>query len=123
MWSTLLMIFWSLSTQQEHDSNVITFLGRCLEVNLKFNLSKIRLNCSEVPFFGQHISAEGIKPDPSKVKTIKDWPVPSNGKELQSFLGSVNYLSHFVPELSSLRTLLQPLVRTDTDFIWFKESL
>ena len=32
----------------------------------------------------------------------------------------VNYLSHFVPELSSLRTPLQPLVRTNTDFIWLK---
>ena len=30
------------STQQEHDSNVITFLERCLEVNLKLSLSKIR---------------------------------------------------------------------------------
>ena len=32
----------------------------------------------------------------------------------------VNYLSHFVPELSSLRTPLQPLVKTNTDFIWLK---
>ena len=38
-------------TQQEHNSNVITFLERCLEVDLKLNLSKIRLNCSEVPLF------------------------------------------------------------------------
>ena len=33
------------STQQEHDSNVITLLERCLEVDLKLNPSKIRLNC------------------------------------------------------------------------------
>ena len=53
------------------------------------------------------------------MKAIKDWPIPSNVKKLQSFLGSVNYLSHFVPELSSLRTPLQPLVKINTDFIWF----
>ena len=106
--------------QQEHDSNVITFLKRCLEVDLKLNPSKIRLNCSEVPFLGKHISAEGIKPDLNKVKAIKDWPIPSNVKELQSFLRSVNYVSLFVPELSSLRTPLQPLVKTNTDFIWLK---
>ena len=41
-------------------------------------------------------------------------------KELQSFLELVNYLSHFVPELSSFRTPLQPLVKTNTDFIWLK---
>ena len=38
------------SPQQEHNRNVITFLERCLEVDLKLNLSKSRLNCSEVPF-------------------------------------------------------------------------
>ena len=105
------------STQQEHNSNVITLLGRCLKVDLKLNLCKIRINCSKVPFFGQCTSAEGIKPDPSKVMVIKDWPILSNVKELQSFLGSVHYLSHFVPELTSLRTPLQPLVKTNTDFI------
>ena len=60
------------STQQEHDSNVITFLGKSAKVDLKLKPSKIRLNCSEVPFFGQCISAEGITPDPNKVKAIKD---------------------------------------------------
>ena len=105
------------STQQEYDCNVITFLEGCLEVDLKLNLSKIRLKCSKVPFFGQCISAERIKPDPNKVKAIKDWPVPSNVQELQSFLGSVNYSSHFVQELSSLRIPLQILVKTNTNFI------
>ena len=108
------------STQEEHDHNVITFLERCLEVDLKLNPSKIRLNCSKVPFFGWCISGERIKPDPNKVKGIKDWPIPSNVKELQSFLGLVNYLSHFVLELSSLRTPLQPLVKINTNFIWLK---
>ena len=66
------------------------------------------------------MSAEGIKPDPNKVKAIKDWPISSNVKEVQSILGLVNYLSCFVPELSTLRTSLQPLVKTNTDFIWLK---
>ena len=85
------------STQKEHDSNVISSLERFLQVDSKLNPSKISLNCSEVSFFGQCISAEGIKPDPQKVKAIKDWYMPSNVKE-QSFFGSVNYLSHFVPQ-------------------------
>ena len=108
------------TTQQQHDCNVIASLERCLEVDLKLNLTKIRLNCSKVTFLGQHISAEGIKSDPNKIKAIIDWPIPSNVKQLQSFLGLVNYLSCFVPELSSLRTPLQPLVKTNTDFIWLK---
>ena len=79
-----------------------------------------QVNCSEVPFFGQCIAAEGIKQDPNKGKAIKYWPVLSNVKELQSFLGLVIYLSCFVPKLSCLRTPLQPLVKTNTDFIWLQ---
>ena len=44
------------STQQEHDSNVITCLERCLDINLKLNLSKIRLNCSKIPFWTTYFS-------------------------------------------------------------------
>ena len=40
------------ATQEEHD-NVISFLERCLEVILKLNVNKVKLNCKEVPFFGQ----------------------------------------------------------------------
>ena len=59
-------------------------------------------------------------PDPNRGMAIKDLPVPSNVKELQSFLGLVNHLSHIVPELSSLRTPLQPLAKTITDFTWLQ---
>ena len=72
--------------------------------------------------FEQCISVKRIKLDPNKVKAIKDWPVQSNVKELPSLCGSVNYLSHFVPELPSLRTQLQPLVKMNTYFIWLQES-
>ena len=36
------------ATQEEHDHNVISFLERYLEVNLKLNADKVKLNCKEV---------------------------------------------------------------------------
>ena len=56
------------------------------------------------------LTADGIKPDQKKVKTIKKWPIPKNVTELQSFLGSVNYLSCSIPGLSQLHKPLQVLV-------------
>ena len=69
-------------TQQEHDSNVIPFPERCLEVDLKLNLHKVRLNCSKVPFLDNVFQLKEKNPDPNKVKAIKDWLIPSNVKEL-----------------------------------------
>ena len=64
------------------------------------------------------LTADGIKPDPKKVETIKKWPMPQNVTELQSFLGSVNYLSHFIPGLSQLRKPLQALIKKNSEYVW-----
>ena len=71
-----------------------------------------------MPYFGNILSASRIKPDPAKVCVIKDCPVPQSMKELQSFLGSVNYMSRFISRLSELREPLQQLVKKNTEFVW-----
>ena len=106
------------STQEEHDANVIRFLERCLEIDLHLNPDKVKINCKSVPFFGIVLTADGIKPDPKKVETIKKWPIPPNVTELQSFLGSINYLSHFIPGLSQLRRPLQALIKKNSEYVW-----
>ena len=106
------------STQEEHDANVIRFLERCLEIDLHLNPDKVKINYKSVPFFGMVLTANGIKPDPKKVETIKKWPVPQNVTELQSFLGSVNYLSRFIPGLSQLCKPLQALIKKNSEYVW-----
>ena len=106
------------STQEEHDANVIRFLERCLEIDLHLNPDKVKINCSSVPFFGMVLTAGGIKQDPKKVETIKKWPVPQNFTELQSFLCSVNYLSHFIPGFSQSHKPLQALVEKNSKYVW-----
>ena len=71
-----------------------------------------------MPFFGQVLTKEGLRPDPYKVDVIKQWPTPTNVTELQSFLGSVNYLYKFIPYLSDLRQPLQGLLKSDSEFLW-----
>ena len=95
------------SSQEEHDANVIRFMERCLEINLHLNPEKVRMNCMSVPFFGMMLTENGIKPDPKKIEAIKNWPVPQNVTELQSLLGSVNYLSCFIAGLCQLHKPLQ----------------
>ena len=87
-------------------------------INLHLNPDKVKINCKSVPFFGMVLTADGIKPDPRKAETIKKWPVPQNVTELQSFLGSVNYLSRFIPGLSQLCKPLQALVKKNSEFVW-----
>ena len=81
-------------------SNVVSFLDHCVEHNLHLNPDKIHINVDSIPFFGQMLTKQGLMMDENKWRVIQDWPVLTNIKELQSFLGSVNYLSKFIPYLS-----------------------
>ena len=111
-----ILVFGRMET--EFNSNVISFLDRCVQEDIHLNPDKVRINTDSVPFFGHVLTKDGIQPDESKVKLILDWPVPENQKELQQFMGSVNYLSKFLAFLSDLRAPLQPLLKKDSKFIW-----
>ncbi|GJP86532.1 hypothetical protein CLOP_g16546, partial [Closterium sp. NIES-67] len=56
----------------------------------------------ELDFLGHILSTEGVKIDPKKIKTIQEWKPPTNIKELQSFLGFVNYVHRFIPNMARL---------------------
>ena len=99
-------------------SNVIGFLDRYVEKDLHLNPDKIQINILNVPFFGQVLTKEGLKPDPHEVEVITQWPTPMNVTELQSFLGSVSYLCKFIPYLSDLRQPSQGLLKSDSEFVW-----
>ena len=104
--------------ETEHNEN----LNRCLKIlssnNLTLNEKKCELNKSEVQFFGHILSAEGIKPMKDKVKAIEIFPQPKNRKQLSSFLGLVNYLARFIPNLSTETAPLRDLLRKDKEWRW-----
>ena len=92
---------------------MIRFLDRCVEKDLHLNADKFKLDCDTVTFFGHLLTKDGMKPDPKKVKDIQELPAPKDIKELQSFLGAVNYLARFIPHLSALQAPLQDLLKKE----------
>ena len=81
----------------DHDAAVHKVLQQCEEVNLKLNKEKCHFRCTSISFFGEVISRKGVQPDPQKVKALMDMPLSNNKKELQAFLGIINYLGKFSP--------------------------
>ena len=59
------------------------------------------VRCKRIPFFGNIIGADGIEPDPEKVTAICNMTAPTDVKELQTFIGLVNYLGRFTPHLAT----------------------
>ena len=106
------------TTYEEFKSNVISFLDHCVEEDMHLNPDKVKIDCPEVPFFGNVLSNDGLSSDTKKVKLIQQWLALTNHKELQSFIGTVNYLSRLLAFLSDLCAPLQALLNKDIEFIW-----
>ena len=90
------------STEAEDDRNLLKVLDRIRQINLKLKWDKCKFKVNEVGYVGHLLTAEGLKPDPEKVRAIVEMKIPENVKDLQQFLGMVRYLSKFVPRLSEL---------------------
>jgi hypothetical protein len=63
-------------------------------------------------------SAKGVEPGPQKTKEIDELPTPSCVKELQSFLGMVQYLSPFIPNVSDKTAPLHELLKNGNEYSW-----
>ena len=61
-------------------------------------------SCMDV--LGHIINDEGLKALPEKIARIKAWTTPRNEKKLREFLEVVNYISQFIPHLTSITALL-----------------
>ena len=70
---------------QQHDLNVFALMKRARERNLKFNSQKIQFKLPKITFMDHVISAQGMEPDPSKVKATNDMPAPVDKQGVMRF--------------------------------------
>ena len=80
------------------------------DFNLKIKPQKCHFFQCSVIFLRHILSAEGISANPEKVEKVKNWPVPTNPKELQSFLGLASYYCHFILKFTAIAKCLHQLV-------------
>lgn len=108
------IVIWS-DTLEQHKLNVALILQALQDNKLYCNPKKTSLFASDISFLGHHISAKGIKPDPSKVNCVQNWPIPSNVKSMRGFLGLVRYIGQYVSNISSELALLQRLTTKECE--------
>ena len=105
-------------TEEEHDQRLSAVLKRIEESGLKLNKEKCNFKQTEVKFFGHIISAEGVKPNPEKIKAIVDMPPPTNVSELRTVCGMFQYMSKFVPEMATILKPMTDLMKKDIAWTW-----
>jgi hypothetical protein len=64
----------------------------CLaKYSLRLKLEKCEFYKQELPFLGYMVGKNGIRMSEDKIQDIKTWEKPKNVKDIQSFLGFVNF--------------------------------
>lgn len=77
---------------------------------------------------GHRLSANGIAPDSDKLPVCqkleanRNFRDPETGEEVRSFLGLVNYVGKFIPNLATVTDPLRLLTRKGQEFIWKTEQ-
>ena len=105
-------------SEASHDANMHGMISRCKETGLKLNPDKCFIKQEQIKFYGIICTKDGIQPDPNKVSALKQMAPPANKQEVQTFLGMANYMSPFIPNLSTLTAPLRELITEKTPFCW-----
>ena len=103
---------------EEHDARLKEVLTRAREVNLKFNAKKCKIKQEEVPYVGHVLSKDGLKPDPEKIRAVKEMKPPENANELKTFLGFIQYLGKFMPNMATESAPLRELLEKNVPWHW-----
>ena len=109
-------------TMAEHDQRLKRVLNKAREYNLKLSPSKCEFRKSEITYVGHTVSSEGLKPDSDKLRAVEQMKAPTNMKELQTFLGFVQYLAKFLPNMSDISAPLRQLLHKEVEWHWENEQ-
>ncbi|KAL6482004.1 hypothetical protein MHYP_G00100840 [Metynnis hypsauchen] len=105
-------------SEEIHDQCLAKALKVIEASGLKLNEHKCKFRQTQVRFLGHVIDKAGVRPDPDKVAGIENFPQPNNVTELKRFLGMVNYLAKYVPELSTVVEPLYALLKGKMEWTW-----
>ena len=106
------------STEERRDIHLLETVEKARKAGLKFNPNKCFIKKQQIEYFGRIITPQGVQSCPKKVKAITALAAPTDKQELQSLLGTVNFMSTFIPNLIKKTHLMRSLLKRDSHVVW-----
>ena len=105
-------------TKEEHIASLKELCDKLRQHKLFGNRSKTMILPDTLSILGHTITSKGLSAEPQKILKVGNWSTPTKRKELQGFMGIVNYLSTYVPHLATVPAPLTRLCRDTVKFKW-----
>ena len=104
--------------EAEHDARLRKVLERLQAAGVTLNKQKCVFRKSSVKFLGHLVGKDGVRADPEKTKAISEMAIPQSVSDLRRFLGMVNQLGKFSPQISELTKPLRELLSIKRSWLW-----
>lgn len=105
-------------TQEQHDKRLIAVLERLADANVTLNLEKCKFSTDKVEFLGHVIGKDGVQIDPTKVEAVAQMGEPTDIAQLRRFLGMVNQVGKYIPNLADMTKPLRDLLSKNNAWLW-----
>ena len=113
-------------SKKAHMDKLEDLLKALRKNGLKISPKKCQLFRTELQYMGNTIFIKErrvcVKPLHSRLEVIQKVKVPTTAKQCKSFVGMVNFVSIFCPELQRLLKPIYDLMRKGRQFVWGKEQ-
>lgn len=96
--------------EEDFISNLEQIFKRLRQYNVTLNPKKCRFGMDSVEYVGHVISFDGITFSNEKRGKVLDFPLPGTQKDLQAFIGLVNYFRDHVSDMTGLIKPLRALI-------------
>ena len=104
--------------EEEHQKHLEAVMHRLKKAKITLNVDKCHFAQSTIKFLGQIVNQDGIQPDPEKVQAVTAMLPPANVPEVRRFMGMVNQLSKFCPQLADKAKPINELLHSKNDWNW-----
>jgi hypothetical protein len=111
-------IFVYSKSVQEHQRHLKLVFARLRKHEFYLKQEKCELFADKVECLGHMIDEKGLHADGDKMTKIREWNRPRNFNDVQRFLGLVQYLAHFLPDIMAYTGLLASMMMNGTPFYW-----
>ena len=102
------------NTYNDHVNHLRQIFKKFEENNFYLRMDKCNLLVDDIDVLGHTIKGNCIIPAKEKITQITNFPTPTNKRQLQQFLRTVNYIGSHLPHIATLQAPLTELTGTQT---------
>lgn len=96
---------------EDHLGHIGEVMDRIQRAGLTVKAAKCSMGGNQVTYLGHIVGSNAIRPQEAKIEAIREWPVPQTKRDVQAFLGMVNFYRRYIVQFAETAAPLTDLCK------------